>query len=299
MGLTRQRIWELIDGLDPKDRWGGNISAGLLVLIFFNVVAVILETVESYRVAWSTQFMAFEIFSVAVFSVEYLLRLWSCTTQPAFQGALRGRIRYALTPMALIDLLAILPFYLPLLVAGLDTRMLRALRLMRLFRLLKIGRYAETIRVMGRVIASRKEELLISAFTLLIALLVASSLMYYIERDAQPDAYGSIPDAMWWAVITLTTVGYGDVHPITPLGKAVATGIAIVGVGLFGLPAAIIASGFLDEIQQRLRAEDAARRDARHEALVRAAEQGVCPSCGQSVATHAAGPTPPAPSDPS
>jgi len=152
--------------------------------------------------------------------------------------------------MALVDLLAILPFYLPMLLP-IDLRFLRALRLMRLFRLLKMGRYVKSLRLMRHVLARRKEELLITLFSVLLLLVLSSSLMYFIEREAQPDKFASIPAAMWWGIATLTTIGYGDMYPVTALGKILGGFIALLGIGLFALPAGILASGFAAEIQQR------------------------------------------------
>lgn len=153
----------------------------------------------------------------------------------------------------MIDLFAILPFYLP--VFGIDLRFVRALRLMRLLRLLKLGRYSESIRTLGRVITYKKEQLISTLIALLIMLTVASSLMYYAEHEAQPEAFSSIPSAMWWGVATLTTVGYGDVYPVTALGRFLGTLVAMLGIGIFALPAGIIASGFEEEIQKSRRTD--------------------------------------------
>lgn len=206
----------------------------------------------------------FEVFSVAVFTVEYLARLWVCTLDPRYGGAVRGRLRYARTPLAVIDLLAILPFYLPFFVA-MDLRYLRALRLFRLFRILKMARYSVSLAIMARVVVRSREELLSTLFSAAVLLVIAASLMYHVEHDAQPGLFTSIPASMWWGVATLTTVGYGDMYPITPLGKLLAAMMAVVAVGAFALPAGILSSGFMEEIQALRRA----RQGTRH-----------CPHCG-------------------
>jgi len=162
---------------------------------------------------------------------------------------MRGRFRFALSAMPMIDLLAVLPFYLPFL--GLDLRFMRAVRLFRLFRVAKLARYSEALRTFCRVLGAKKEELGVTLFTLFLLLLLASCLAYYAERDAQPEAFSSIPAAMWWGVCTLTTVGYGDVCPVTALGKGIAAVIAVLGIGMFALPAGILGSGFVEEIQKR------------------------------------------------
>jgi voltage-gated potassium channel len=154
------------------------------------------------------------------------------------------------TPLALVDLVAILPFYLPMLIR-IDFRVLRVLRFVRLFRLLKMSRYLRSLRMFGTVVHEKKEELVIAIGMVLVILLFASSGMYALEHAAQPDAFASIPAAMWWGIATLTTVGYGDIYPITPLGKVLGSVIALLGVGLFALPAGILASGFNDVMQRR------------------------------------------------
>ena len=191
----------------------------------------------------------FEIFSVAVFTVEYGLRLWTCTENPRWRGAgpLVARLRYAATPMAICDLLAVLPFYLAMLVA-IDLRFLRVFRLLRILKLTRFSPAAETL----AAVVNNERRALFSALVLMLTLLtIASSLMYLVEKDIQPEAFGSIPAAMWWGMATLTTVGYGDVTPMTPLGKLLGAGIAILGVGMFALPAGILASGYAQEIKKR------------------------------------------------
>lgn len=260
----KKKVYELLDATVIESRLERFLNILLMVLIFLNVLAVILETEERFYVRHQGLFRGFEVFSVAVFTVEYLLRLWSVTESRHFHRPLAGRLRYLATPMALVDLLAILPFYLPMLLP-IDLRFLRALRLMRIFRLLKMGRYVKSLRLMRNVLASRREELLITIFSVLLLLVLSSSLMYFIEREAQPDKFASIPAAMWWGIATLTTIGYGDMYPVTALGKMLGGFIALLGIGLFALPAGILASGFAAEIQKR---DQAAK---------------CCPHCGERI----------------
>lgn len=262
-GLKR-RTYQIVERVDENDREGYAFDLFIMALIVLNVAAVLLETVEWIAAPIRGFFYGFEIFSVAVFSAEYILRLWSCTANPRYAGALRGRLRYALTPLALIDLLAILPFFLEFL--ALDLRFVRSLRLFRLLRIFKLARYSSSMRTLGNVLKAKKEELLVTLFVVLILLVFAASAMYYAEHDEQPDKFSSIPAAMWWGVATLTTVGYGDVYPVTVEGKLLGAVIAVLGVGLFALPTGILASGFAEEIQ----------RTQRRDVLV-------CPHCGRDV----------------
>jgi len=219
----------------------------IVTLIGLNVVMVILETVDAIAASFGPFLQVFESFSVVVFTVEYVLRLWSCTTDPAYRLPLRGRIRFALSGSALIDLLAIAPFYLQLFL-NLDPSLVGAVRLLRLFRLFKMGRYIRSIRVLGYVLREKRQEMFLVVTVLIIVLIMISSLMYYVEQDAQPEAFSSIPAAMWWGMVTLTTVGYGDVYPVTMLGKFFGVLIAMLGIGMFALPAGILCSGFIEAI---------------------------------------------------
>lgn len=241
-----------------------SINLLLMGLIFFNVLSVILETEHALFFRYRPIFHWFEVVSVLIFSVEYLLRLWSCTENVRYGHPLWGRVRYVLSPMAAVDLLAIAPFYLPMLIP-VDLRFLRALRLFRLFRLLKLGRYMKSLRRIRNVFVEKKEELFIAIFSVLILLVLSSSLMYFVENEAQPDKFSSIPAAMWWGIATLTTIGYGDMYPITLLGKVLGGIIAILGIGFFALPAGILASGFTGEIQKQEKKERA------------------CPHCGKAI----------------
>lgn len=244
---------EVLNTINKADKAGTTskyFDFFIITLIILNVIAVITETVESIYTPYQFYFEYFEIFSVVVFSIEYVLRLWTCTEIDKYKHPIWGRIKYVFSIGAIIDLLAIVPFYLPLFITA-DTRFLRILRLFRLMRVFKLGRYSEAFNSIVSVISKRKEELLTTLAFLLVILILASSAMYYIEHEAQPDVFTSIPSTMWWGVATLTTVGYGDVYPITPYGKILGSFIAILGIGVFALPAGIIATGFESEIRKK------------------------------------------------
>jgi voltage-gated potassium channel len=221
----------------------------LMSLIFLNVLAVIVGSVQSIQVRWSHFLYQFEVFSVAVFTLEYVARLWSCTADPRFSRPVRGRIRLALRAMSLIDLLAILPFYLPFFSA--DLRVVRLLRLLRMLRVMKTARYYASLDLIRDVFKSRKEELVLTSVLMGLLLVVSSTVLYYCENAVQPEIFTSIPATMWWSIATLTTVGYGDMCPVTALGKLCAGVIAVLGIGLFALPAGILGAGFVEAIQKR------------------------------------------------
>lgn len=246
----RRRVHEILDGNRPGDTAGNIFSLSITVLIFLNVIAVILETEKSLSGSYEAYFDAFETFSIVVFTIEYVLRLWTCTLDSRYGGAVRGRMKYVTTPLAIIDLLSVLPFYIPMIIP-LDLRFLRALRLMRVFSIFKLGRYNSALRTIGNVLRREKEELLITLYAVIIFLVISSSIVYYFEDAARNPAFRSIPAALWWGVVTLTTVGYGDVYPVTPVGKFLASIIALMGIGVFALPAGILASGFAEELKSR------------------------------------------------
>jgi voltage-gated potassium channel len=235
--------------LEPGDEDSKYFDPLIMVLIVLNVAVVVLETVDWLNASYGQLFRAFDLFSVAVFTVEYILRVWSCTENPKFKTPFSGRLHYLITPMAIVDLMAILPFYLPFIFP--ELRFVRAIRLFRLFRILKMVRYSDALKTFAEVLNLKKEELGVTFFATLILLVVASSMVYEAENEAQPEAFANIPDAMWWGVVTLTTVGYGDIYPVTPIGKIIGSFVVISGIGLFALPAGILASGFNEVLQRR------------------------------------------------
>ena len=246
----KKRLYETLEIAATGDRISKLFDIFIMSLITLNVIAVILATVERLNLQYQYYFRIFEIFSVTIFTIEYLLRLWTCTINKNYRNSFTGRIKYFFTPYAIIDLLAILPFYLPMIIP-LDLRFIRAVRLFRLFRLFKIGRYSKAVVILKKLLKDKKEELLLVIFIAFILLIIFSSLMYFIEKEAQPEAFSSIPAAMWWGITTLTTVGYGDIYPITTLGKIVGALIAFLGIGLFALPAGIVGSGLVEATRKK------------------------------------------------
>lgn len=260
---VKQRVWEILDVAKPGDSASRAFDIFILTLIFLNVLAVILGTVKELENRFALTFYWFEIFSVIVFTIEYLARVWSCVSQKEYSNPITGRLRFIIKPLSVIDLLAVLPFYLSFVVF--DLRFMRALRLFRIFRLAKLGRYSSSVRLLGRVISNKKEELVITAMVMVLLVVLASSFMYFAENEAQPDKFPDIPTAMWWSIVTLTTVGYGDVFPLTGLGKFFAGVIAVLGIGMFALPTGIIGASFVEEIQKQK------------------SRKMVCPHCGKEI----------------
>jgi len=241
----RREVHDVLEVGGDAHPMGRVVNGFIIVLIFLNAIAFAADTVPELAGRYRWEFAAFNAFSVIVFTVEYALRIWSAVEIPMLSRLPRwqARLRYAMRPMMIIDLLAFLPWYLHWLYP-LD---LRLLRVFRLCRLLMLVRYSPALQTLGRVVTDEYRALLGALLVILILLLFASSGMYLIERHMQPDKFGSIPQAAWWALATLTTVGYGDVVPVTPLGKMLGGVVMLLGVGMIALPVAIIATGFSQE----------------------------------------------------
>lgn len=243
------RLWQIVDVPRPGDRASRIFDWALMALITANVAAMVSESVPSIGVPYAEWFYAFEAVSVALFTVEWLARIAACVRDGTGRSPVLGRLRFALKPMMLIDLLAFAPFYLPFI--GVDLRVARSLRLFRVFRLLKLGRYSAALQTLGTVLHKTRAELSVVLTVLVVMLLIASTLMYHVENAVQPDGFPSIPAAMWWGIATLTTVGYGDIYPVTVLGRLLGSVIAVLGIGMFALPTGILSAAFLDELRAK------------------------------------------------
>lgn len=263
----RLRLWayKLLDSEDSGSVAARFLEVGLLALIFLNIVALVLESVEEINAEYGQFFTSLEFFSIIIFTIEYALRVWTCVEKPQYKKPVSGRLRYMTSTMAIIDLLAILPFYLSIL--PIDLRFIRIIRLFRLFRLLKIARYLKALNLIQAVLRERKEQIYLSIMFVLFLLVIVSTLMFYVENAAQPKVFSSIPASMWWGIETLTTVGYGDMLPITAYGKLLGGIISVLGIGLFALPAGIISSGLSDHLQKTSRGSVGKK----------------CPHCGKGI----------------
>lgn len=247
---VKYHAYDILVETDDNETIDRIVAIFLMILILLNAVAVVLETVDSWNEAYGAYFHAFEIFSVTVFAIEYLLRLWTVPFDSRYSHWFWGRLRYAFSAMAIVDLLAILPVILPMFFTF-DVRFIRLLRILRLFRLFKLSRYIASMDLLDDVIKVKKEQLLVTVVMIGILLLFSSSLMYLVENEAQPDKFPDIPSSMWYSVVTITTVGYGDIFPITPLGKLLGAFVALLGIGMFALPTSILASGFTEIVEKK------------------------------------------------
>ncbi|MGL4325748.1 MAG: ion transporter, partial [Beijerinckiaceae bacterium] len=211
-----------------------------MLLVIASVVAVVLETVPDLNARFGRLFDLIELIAIGIFTVEYLARIWSAPEHRPYADMpeWRARLAFTRTPLAMIDLMAVLPFYASLL-AGPNFRFLLVLRFLRFF---KLARYSPGMQSLARAVYSERHALLACVFIVCGLVLVSGSTMYMVEGAQQPDKLGTIPDGMYWAIITLTTVGYGDISPITPLGKVVASITALFGLAMVALPVAIIAN---------------------------------------------------------
>lgn len=245
----RHKVHLVLEAGRNSGRLGLLFEIFLIILIVANAVAVSLDSIPRYAAAYGRWFQWFEVVSVAIFTIEYALRVWTAPEDPRYvERPVADRLRYMAQPYMVIDLIAIAPAYIALFMPFAD---LRILRLFRLFRLLKIARYSPAVSTLIHVLSLERRALFGTLLLLLCLTCLCAEAMYIIEGQAQPRVFGDLPSCMYWAIITLTTVGYGDVTPITAAGRFLAGITAVMGLGLFALPVGIIASAFVTEIHRR------------------------------------------------
>jgi voltage-gated potassium channel len=272
---TKTQVYEILESRILERPAGRLIAALLSLLIFFNVVAAVLETDSGIFHSYGAILDLFAIFSVLVFTVEYILRVWCCTENPEYLDPVRGRLKYMRTPMAIIDLLVILPLLVsPLLLAY--PGVFSLIRFFRIFWILKIGHYSRSLKTLGRVLLAKQGEMFTAFFIMFMLLILGSALIYFAEHDAQPTKFSSVLASMWWGIETMATIGYGDMVPITPLGKLIAGVVALLGVGLFALPAGFLASGFIEEVNRKKEKQLSAHQET-------VAGSAICPHCGRDL----------------
>lgn len=267
---AKQRLFEILQNAHNGDRASKAFEVGIIGLIIINVIVVIADTFTVPPQVRSI-FSYIEIFSVVVFTLEYAARLYTADLLYKNMPPPKARIRYIFSFMAIIDLLAILPFYLPFMIK-IDLRVLRMIRMIRLLRILKVNRYTNALSSIKNVLIRKKPQLLSSIFVVVMLMIIASVLMYSVENGAQPEAFSNAFSALWWAVATLTTVGYGDIYPITVAGKILSAIIALLGIGLVAVPTGIISAGFMEQINDKDGEEE---NDKKH----------FCPYCGKKLDT--------------
>jgi voltage-gated potassium channel len=267
---TRHKIHILLHPELGESKADKIINIFIITLISLNVIAVMLETIEDLHNKYEIFFTWFDRISVYIFTIEYVLRVWSCTHDPKYRHSIKGRLRYMFTWGAIIDLLAFLPFYIHVF-SGLDLRTLRILRLLRFFRLFRLTAYTRSAQMIFNVFKSRANELILSFVLTIFLIVIASCILYFAEHlhPENKEKFTSIPATLWWAVVTLTTTGYGDMVPLTIVGKIFTSVIMLTGVAFFALPAGIITAGFLEEIK-----------------FTRKSKGHNCPHCGKPLDGH-------------
>lgn len=241
---------KLYEQLDPTARATGLslFNRALVVLILVATGLAIAETEPLVAHPYGRTMEAAESGLAVLFLLEYLLRVWSAPEGDGSRAPWSVRVRFITSPGAVIDLISIVACLS--LTVGDGVLVLRLIRLLRILRVAKLGRMSRAFRHVAVAVASRRDELLLSLAAGLLMMLVAATLLYLAEGAVQPDKFGSIPRAMWWAVATLTTIGYGDVYPITPMGKVLAAITAIASIGLIAMPTGILAAAFSDALQR-------------------------------------------------
>jgi len=261
----------------------------IMLLIVFSVVSVFLCTFHIPDWLLRT-LIRIEVGSLVIFTIEYALRIWTANLLYPDLGPIRSRIRYILSPMAIIDLISILPFLLPFMPYTFVG--VRAFRLVRLLRVFKLNRYSDALAAIGDVFRRKAQQIVASIFFVFIILVLASLLIYYAEHDAQPEQFENAFSGLWWAVATLTTVGYGDIYPITPIGRFLGAIIAILGIGMVAVPTSILSAGFMEMLETRT-GEGAAEQNPQPQEHTRAPEAQqssdpveppqYCPHCGKKL----------------
>ena len=268
-GQIKRRVFEIISKAEEGDKVSRTFDITILSLILLSVFSIILESFDTLQTEYQVVFSTFELITVAVFSVEYVARIW--TADLLYPGMAHPRLKYVFSFMAIIDLLAILPFYLPFISADLRfLRMIRLLRLFRLFRVFKLGRYFDALQIVVDVLKKSAAQLVISVMLCLFVMLFSAIVMYTVEHPSQPEQFPNVIAALWWAICTLTTVGYGDVYPITAIGRFFAAVISLMGIGIIAIPTGIIAAGFSSVIEQRGKGSEDERKK-------------YCPYCGHRI----------------
>ena len=262
---AKKKVYELVQKGSHGKKINMIFDYVIMSLIILSVISIILESTKAITPSFRQFLSWFDTFSVIIFSIEYLMRLYVSDLTHPTNNKFQSLIKFVFSTNGIIDLLAIMPFYLPMLIKT-DLRFLRTLRLTRFLRILKVNRYTNSLHIIGSVIKEKKSELLVTGFVTFLVLVIASFVMYNVEGEKQPNVFPDILASFWWAIATLTTVGYGDVYPITGLGKFVSGIIALMGIGLVALPTGIISSGFINRLESK--------KDN---------DEIICPHCGKKI----------------
>ena len=275
----KRTVFEVIQPAEKGNLASKIFDVSIVVLILISILSVFIMTFQL-----PPRFSAFlneaERIAVIIFTVEYLLRIWTADMLFPEHTPLRARLKYMASGMAVIDLLAILPFYLPM-ILPVDLLGIRAVRLVRLLRIFKLNRYSEALVSIGDVFKRKSREMCVSIFFVFILLTIASLLIYYAEHDAQPDKFSNAFSGLWWAVATLTTVGYGDIYPITVTGRILGAVIAIMGIGMVAIPTGILSAGFVEVLEKKPPEASAGKAEGKDEEEKE--KFTYCPHCGKKL----------------
>jgi voltage-gated potassium channel len=270
IGSFKRKVFNII-AAEESNRASTIFDIAIITLIVINVVLVVADTFGKHI---TSTFHSIEVFSVVVFTIEYALRLWTSDLLYPGKKIILSRLRYFFSFMALVDLFSILPFYLPFLFST-NLIVLRSLRVLRLLRLFKLTRYTNVTTTMGAVFRKKASQIISSVSVILILMVITSVLMYNVEHAAQPDKFSNAFDSLWWTISTITTVGYGDIYPITLPGKIFSGIIAFLSIGLIAIPTSIISSGFIESVEQAKEEKAAKEREQNKKCF--------CPYCGHKL----------------
>jgi len=277
----RKKIHDILEMTNAQDFLSRAFSLFIVSLISINIACIVLESIPELNAKYRNLFFSIEIISTTIFAIEYILRLWSCVESNLVTShSIKTRVRYALSPLAIVDLLAFLPSILQLMFPGIDLRFLRVLRLLRVF---KLTRYFSSFELLLNVLHEERKNLAGIFVLLLVILTLAASALYLVERDIQPDKFGSIPQAMWWAIAALTTVGYGDVYPLSAAGQILGSLVTIVGIGMVALPSGILASAFSEQTRRKREYLQLAIDDALEDGTIDSEELKTIQEMGKSM----------------
>ena len=276
----KENVFEIIQPSTEGKAVSRLFDLFIMILIIISVISVFLMTFEEIPRNILRSLREAECATILVFSVEYILRIWTADLLYPEISPWKARLKFVCSPMAIIDLAAILPFYLPMLLS-INLVGVRAIRLVRLLRVFKLNRYSDAFVSIMEVFRGKIQEILVSLFIVFLLLIVASLLIFYAEHDAQPQQFSNAFSGLWWAVATLTTVGYGDIYPITPIGRILGAIIALLGIGMAAVPTGILSAGFVELLERKKRKEEENTADPAQ------AEEKTppvyCPHCGKKL----------------
>jgi len=276
-------LFYLVDENDEHNKLSKFFNYFLMILIILSVGEMALETDDSIFIPYRNYFRIFDFFTVMVFSTEYIIRIVTAHLTKENQGKTRWQSikEYVISFAGIVDLLSILPFYLDF--TNLDLRVLRMLRLLRFFRVFKITRYNDSMKLVADVIKDKRSEIGVIMGLIIIIMIISSFIMFYAEHESQPEQFPNVLGCLWWAIVTMTTIGYGDVYPVTTMGKLIGSIMAILGIGLVAMPTGIISAGFLEKINEKQEKEKKQEKIKEQQQIEVTDKKNFCPYCGHKL----------------